>query len=708
MTAPKSLTICAGMTETGGHGFVLTGQAPPKGGLESVWLTVHGDGQVVLMLNKTEMGQGISTGLALIVAEELDADAAKVGFIQAGHDPRYNDPGFGAMLTGGSTSVRNMILPLRKAAAAAREMLKLAAARRLGVDASELATELGFVVYGESRIAYGELAAEAASLPAPPELEDPPLKDPKDFRYLGKCATRLDVPDKVAGKAVFGNDVRLPGMRFAAVAWPKAYGAAPVSWDVDAAKAVSGVTDVVETGFGPAVLAANTWAAWQGRDALNVQWSPGAQPDMTGEALYGELEALLDADGITAVDQGDAAALAESSTRKVSLTFLQPFLAHAPIEPMNCTAHVRPNGVEIWGPTQFQTGWAQEAAKVSGQPIENVSVHTTMAGGGFGRKAMLDCVRLAVAVSKAFGEPVQVLYSRPEEFHYDYLRPGNASRVEAGLAEDGGIAFWRQKNASASVLAELMPFMLAESGLDFTGVEGVDGMDYAIPAVHVEWRRHMTPVPIGFWRSVGNSQNCFVRESVMDELAHLAGEDPLSFRLRHLDAADPDAARARGVLELAAEKFGWGRDLPQGHAAGLAYEHSFGSFLAQITEISLDEAGKPIIHRVVTAIDCGQTINPLSVVMQVEGGLTMGLSALMGEEMRFEGGGAASKNFGDYKLLRMGDSPLSMETYIVDSTESPGGVGEPGLPGVLPAVANAVRMLTGERVTRLPLASARK
>lgn len=694
--APNALTLCADMLNPGVKGvFGVDGQ-PPEGGLELLWLTVHTDGKVSVMLNKIEMGQGSSTALCMIVADELDADLERVGFVQALYDPKYDDPEFHAMLTGGSTSVRSMMGPLREAAAAAREMLKTAAAERLGVDASELTTENGFVIHSEQKIPYGELVEEAAGQAVP---ESPPLKDAASFRYLGHCARRMDIPDKIAGTARFGLDVRLPDMHYAALAWPRAYGATAESWDEDAALAVPGVTEVVQTEIGPAVLAENTWAAWKGRDALAVQWSEGTQPDLSTEVLFEELEALLDSSGIIAADTGDAPGRAEAAADKIDLTFHQPFLAHAPIEPMNCTAHVRPDGVDLWGPTQFQTGWAEKAAEITGLPMESIAVHTTYAGGGFGRKGMLDGARVAVHVSKACGKPVQLLYSRDEEFHYDAVRPGSVARVQAGLDANGKIAFWNHRTASASVLAGLLPFMLAETGLDFTGVEGVSEMDYGIGALRVEWLRHETPVPIGFWRSVGSSHNCFVRESVIDELAAVAGEDPVAFRLARM--TDP---RAAGVLKLATERYGWGKELPEGHAAGVACDHCFGSYTAQVAEISRDpESGAITVHRVVAAMDCGQTVNPLNIVMQVEGAVIMGLSALVGEGMEFADGGVATKQFNTYPVMRMDASPEAIEVHIVENAEAPGGVGEPGLPAVLPAVTNALKTLTGERVTELPL-----
>eukprot|EP01022_Parablepharisma_sp_SALTPOND_P018033 TRINITY_DN2931_c0_g1_i12.p5 TRINITY_DN2931_c0_g1~~TRINITY_DN2931_c0_g1_i12.p5 ORF type:complete len:637 (+),score=184.04 TRINITY_DN2931_c0_g1_i12:9914-11824(+) len=632
----------------------------------------------------------------MIVAEELDADLEKVGFAQAPYDPKYNDPEFQAMLTGGSTSVQSMMAPLRETAAAAREMLKGAAAKRLGVDASELKTEAGFVVHGEQKIPYGELVEESVGQDVP---ESPPLKDPMSFRYLGKCARRMDIPDKIAGTACFGNDVRVPDMVYAALAWPSAYGATAKEWDEEAALAVPGVIEVMETDTGPAVLAENTWAAWKGRDALAVQWSEGTQPDLSTETLMEELKTLSESAGIVAEDRGDAANLAQAAEDKIDLTFTLPFLAHATIEPMNCTAHVRKDGADIWGPTQYQTGWAQEAATVTGLPVESIAVHTTYAGGGFGRKGALEGVRNAARISKACGKPVQLLYSREEEFHYDGLRPGVVARVQAGLDADGKIAFWNHRTASASVLADLIPFMIAENGLDFTGVEGIEAMDYEIPALRLEWTRQHTPVPIGFWRSVGSSHNCFIRESVIDELAVAAGQDPVAFRLAHLTDA-----RARGVLELAAERYGWGNELPEGHAVGVACDHCFNSYLAHIAEISRNaESGELTFHRIVAAIDCGQTINPLAVTMQVEGAVIMGLSSLVGEAVEFADGGGATKQFSTYPVMRMEASPDSIEVHIVESGENPGGVGEPGLPGVLPAVTNALKVLTGERVTELPL-----
>ena len=704
MSAPREIPVSrpdAALSPPGYSGFGPGGRVP-VGGLSHTWLTVHPDGRVTLMLNKLEMGQGTATGHAMIVAEELDVELGMVEVRQADHDPKYNDPVFQMMLTGGSSGITGMIEALRYAAAATRAMLLEAAARKLGTAATELATEPGVVLHAGSgrRIPYAELAAEAATLPVPQGVT---LKKPERYRYIGKAVRRLDIPLKASGAAVFGCDVRLPGMLHAALAWTPVYGARPVSWDRDAALAIPGVRAVLETELGPAVLAATTWAAWKGREALKAQWGPGSQPELSSDTLYAELAALLEAPGIVARHAGDPDTAAARAVKKIDLTFRQPFLAHAPIEPSNCTAHLKPDGLEIWAPTQYQTGWVNEAARLTGLPPSGVTLHTTLAGGAFGRKAMLDALRAAVAIVKAQGvggPPVQVLYDRAEEFRHDFLRPGNMARVEAGLDDKGGICFWRQRNTGASVLAELLPFMLAESGLDFTGVEGSECGDYVVPNLHLEWVRHQTPVPIGFWRSVGHSHNCLVRESVMDELALLAGEDSLEFRLRRLK--NP---RARGVLELAAERFGWGRPLPEDRAAGIAYELSFGTYVAHAVEVSLDKpAGKVTVHRVVAAVDCGLAVNPLAVVMQVEGATIMGLSALLGEEIAFAGGGIATAGFGTgYSVLRMADSPLAIEVHIVASDEVCGGAGEPGLPAVLPAVANALRRLTGVRHTTLPL-----
>ena len=704
MSAPREVAVSrpdAALPSPRATGFAR-GRAAPVGGLSNTWLAVHADGRVTLMFNKLEMGQGTATGQAMIVAEELDVELGAVEVLQADHDPRYNDPVFRMMLTGGSTGIANMIEPLSHAAAAARAMLLEAAARRLGVAASELATEPGVVVHSASgrRIPYGELATAAATLPAPRAVK---LKKPELYRYIGKAVRRLDIPPKVDGTAIFGCDVRLPGMLRAALAWSPVYGAKPVAWDKTAALAVPGVHAVLETELGPAVLAATTWAAWRGREALKTRWDPGIQAGLSDESLFAELAANLDKPGIVAKHAGDPAAGAARAVKKVEMTFRQPFLAHAAIEPFNCAIHLKPDEIEIWAPTQYQTGWVDEAMRLTGLPVDRVTLHTALAGGAFGRKAMLDVLRAAVGIAKAQGvggPPLQVLYDRAEEFRHDFLRPATMARVEAGLDAGGGIGFWRQRNTGASVLAELLPFMLAENGLDFTGVEGSECQDYVVPNLHLEWVRHQTPVPIGFWRSVGHSHNCLVRESVMDELALLAGEDSLEFRLRRLK--NP---RAKGVLELAAERFGWGRPLPEGRGAGIAYELSFGTYVAHAAEVSLDKsAGKVSVHRVVAAVDCGMAVNPLAVVMQVEGAAIMGLSALLGEEVAFAGGGIATTMFGSaYQMLRMADSPLVMEVHIVESTEACGGAGEPGLPAILPAVTNALRRLTGVRHTILPL-----
>lgn len=703
MSTPREMTVSradAAMASPRTSNFA-PGGSNPADGLATTWLTIHPDGRVTVLCNKTEMGQGTSTSHAMIVADELDADLAMVDILQADYQPAYDDPVFHLMLTGGSSGVSDMIEPLRHAGATARAMLLAAAASRLGVAEAELSTDLGVVVHnGGRRIPYGELAAEAAALPVPQGVQ---FKQPQAFRYMGKATRRLDIVDKVGGRAVFGCDVRLPGMLHAALAFSPVYGATAVSWDKDAALKIPGVAAVLETELGPAVLAATSWAAWKGREALKTQWGPGSQPDLSTEQLFAELSANLETSGIVAKHTGDPDAGQTRAVHTLDLTFRQPFLAHTPMEPCNCTVRLTAEELEIWAPTQYQTGWANEAARLTGLPVEKVTLHTTLAGGGFGRKAMLDVLRAAVAIAKAQGPDgpaVQVLYDRAQEFATDYLRPGTMARVEAGLDASGAICFWRQRNAGASVLAELLGFMLAESGLDFTGVEGSECQDYAVADFHLEWVRHQTPVHIGFWRSVGSSHNCLVRESVMDELALLAGEDPLAFRLKRLINA-----RAKGVLELAAEHFGWGRPLPEGHAAGIAYEFSFGSFAAHAVEISLDKAtGKVTVHRVVAAMDCGLAVNPLAVVMQVEGATVMGLSALLGEEVAFAGGGMTTSAFGKpYPLLRMGDSPLAMEVHIVQSEAASGGVGEPGLPSLLPAVTNALRVLTGVRHTTLPL-----
>jgi isoquinoline 1-oxidoreductase beta subunit len=663
----------------------------------NAWLTVHPDGSVTIVVAKSEMGQGVYTSMAMIVADELDADWKRVAIEVAPARDEYKDLQFGMQATGGSTSVRHMYEPLRKAGAAARQMLVAAAAQRWGVPARECATAAGVVTHAPSgrSAGYGELCAEAAAILVP---ADPPLKKKGEMRLVGTPLARVDSAAKVNGAAVFGLDVRVPGMRYAVLARPPAFGAKVVSADRAAALQVPGVEGVLPIDRGVAVWARTLEAAWKGRDALAVQWDKGVEPGLGDASLRETFAAHLGKDGLVARTEGDARAALAGAAKRVEARYFLPYLAHATMEPMNATAAVTPERCELWLPTQNQTGALGLAAKISGLPPDRITVNTTFLGGGFGRRFEMDLVEEALLVAKAAGVPVKVVWTREEDLRYDYYRPGNAALLEGGLDGEGRLVAWRQKVAVPPIFDRVFPGMIKD-GIDLAAIDGFRELEYEIPNVAMEYVRVETPVPVGFWRSVGNSHNAFTIESFVDELARAAGKDPLAFRLALLQN-HPRAAR---VIRLAAEKAGWGAPLPAGRALGLAYCHSFDSRVAEVAEVSLNAStGDIVVHRAVCAVDCGVVVNPDTVRAQIMGGCLMGLSAALKEAVAFGDGGARSSNFGDYRILRNSEAP-AVEVHIVDSDEKPGGIGEPGVPPIAPAVANAFFALTGTRLRDLPL-----
>jgi isoquinoline 1-oxidoreductase beta subunit len=663
-------------------------QPPPTALEPSAWLRIDPRGQVTIYLAKAEMGQGVFTSMPMLVAEELEADWKTIQVVQAVADPRY-----GRMGTGGSSSVRGSFLPLRQAGAAARELLVEAAARRWKVDRSTCRAQQGQVIHGPTgrTLGYGALALAAAALPVP---ADPPLKDPKDFRLIGRPVARLEGPAKVSGRAVFGIDVRVPGLRHAVVARPPVMGGKVAGFDRARALAVPGVRQVLEVPSGVAVVADTTWAAIQGREALGVRFDAGPNGQLDQAAIAAALAtAPVVSPPVRA--EGDLGAALAAAAQRLTATYELPLLAHATMEPMNCTAHVKGKALEVWAPTQAPAFALPALEQAMGFPANRVTLHTTFLGGGFGRRALPDFVVEAAQVSKAAGGPVQVTWTREDDLRHDFYRPPGRNELAAGLDARGRLVAWHHRVRSPSILQQR--FGSSDRGGHPDVVEGAADVPYQAGAVLVDCALPVLGLPIGWWRSVYSSQNAFPEECFLDEVAAAAGRDPLQFRLDHL----PTGHRLRGALALAAERAGWGKPLPAGRARGVACHASFGSHVAEVVEASV-EGGRVRVHRVTCAIDCGQVINPNTVEAQVEGAVVYGLSAALRGEITVKDGAVVESNFDGYEPLRMDEMP-AVEVHVVPSTEPPGGLGEPGLPPLAPALANALFALTGRRLRRLPL-----
>jgi isoquinoline 1-oxidoreductase beta subunit len=696
--AGAGLTIAVSMTPSGYRLFKAE-EVIKDGPLfnPSAWIQVTPNNIVTIVVNKSEMGQGVSTSLPMIAADELEADWKQVRFIEAPAGTKYIDPNWGMQLTGGSTSVRHMYEPLRKAGATAREMLVSAAAHTWGVPASECGAIQGMVRHAKSgrSLTYGQLCGEASKLPIP---ENPPLKKEGQFRFIGASMDRLDIPDKVNGSAIFGIDIIVPGMLYAAIARPPAYGAKVVSYDKEAALKLPGVFKVTPIDQGIAVSASSLEAAWKGRKALQVKWDKGSHPDLNNETLEKSFIELLSKRGVTALNKGNVENALTKGTQKVEATYLLPYLAHVTMEPMNCTAYVGANQCDIWVPTQNQSGVLELASRITGLKPDQINVHTTYLGGGFGRRGDIGYTEEALLVSKATGKPVKIIWTREEDIQNDVYRPGNCCKIVGGIDGKGNLIAWSHRIVVPSVFEHFAPQRI-KNGIDPAAVEGIADMEYEVPNMYVEYVKMDNPIPVGFWRSVGNSHNAFTKEGFMDELSYAAKKDPLEFRLNHLKNHLP----ARRVLEMAAEKGGWKRPLKKGQALGIAYHFSFGTRVAEVAEVSVNEKDGTIrVHRVVCAVDCGPIVNPGTIAAQMTGGIIMGLSAALKERVDFANGGVASANFFNYRELRMSEVP-EVEVHIVKSKEVMGGIGEPGLPPIAPAVANAIFAATGKRIRRLPI-----
>lgn len=673
--------------------------AAPKPVNPNAFLRIGKDGWCTVLVKHLEFGQGVTTSLPMLVAEEADCDWAKVKVELAPAGPEYAHTAFGVQMTGGSSSVWNSYEQLRTAGAQARAMLMQAAADQWKVKVAEVRTEKGFVIGpGGKRLSYGQLAEAASKLPVPQKVA---LKDPKDFRIIGKPTRRLDSAEKVNGRAQFGLDVKRPNLHTAVVAHPPVFGATVARIDASKVKSISGATHVVQTSNGVAVVGKSFWAAKQGRDALQVEWDLGPNAALSTEALSKQFRETAKQAGKVARKADNPEAI-KGAARTLVAEYEVPFLAHAAMEPLNCTVELKGDAAEIWVGSQFQTIDQGAAAKALGLAPEKVRLNTMLAGGGFGRRAnpVSDYVVEACEIAKEIKVPVKVVWTREDDIKGGFYRPMYVHRVEVGLDAKGAIVGWNHAIVGPSIIAgTAFEPMMVKDGIDPTSTEGVADTPYAIPNMNVTLHTVKTAVPVLWWRSVGHSHTNFVMESMLDEIAAATKKDPLALR-RELLGKHPRVLKA---LDLAASKAGWGSPLPAGRARGIAVAESFGSVCAQVAEVSLDGANLKV-HRVVAAFDCGLVVNPLTVEAQVQSAVAYGLSAALHDRITLKDGRVEQSNFHDYPVLRMNEMPR-VEVHLVPGGEKPTGVGEPGVPPVAPAVANAAFSLTGKRARILPMST---
>ncbi|MGK6311128.1 molybdopterin cofactor-binding domain-containing protein [Variovorax sp. DT-64] len=689
---------------TGAAGARAAGEKPSP--FEpNAYIRIDPDNTITLTMPRVEMGQGTYTALSMLIAEELEISLARIKLAHAPPDAsRYGNPrAGGAQITGGSNSVQGAWEPLRTAGAMARAMLVEAAAQEWRVAAAECSVQDGVVIHASSgrQLSYGQLTQRAADLPLPQQVS---LKAPDAFKLIGRPLKRLDAAEKVDGRARYGIDARLPKMRYAAVAASPALGGKLVSVDDRAALALPGVRQVVRIDNAVAVIADHSWAAKQGLAALKVIWDDGPAASMSTATIRERLEGgLARQDAAVARAQGDADAALRGAARRLTATYHSPFLAHAAMEPINCTVDLRADGCDVWVGTQAPTRARDIAARASGLAADKVRIHNHLIGGGFGRRLEADYVEQSVALSRNVQGPVQFIWSREEDIQHDILRPAYVDQFSAAIDSQGRPMAIAHRVVGSSIMARVAPGLF-RNGLDHDAVEAGLG-PYEWPASRLDYVREEpgAGVVTGWWRGVGPTHNCFVVESFVDELATLANKDPVAYRLALL----PERSRARSVLELAVQKAGWDAPLPAAaggsrRGRGVAVLAAFGSYLAQVAEVTVDASGDIAVDRVVCAVDCGMVINPDTVEAQVEGGIHFGVSAALWGEITIKGGRVEQSNFHDYRMLRLPEAPR-VEVHIVPSREAPGGIGEPGTSVVLAALANAVSAATGQRLRSLPL-----
>ena len=694
-TTDRRTFLKAGAAAAGGlllgtylPGNTLDAQFGPPGGgaiTPNAFVRIGTDDVVTLIIHKPDNGQGTETSIAMLLAEELECDWSKVRTEFAPINPAL----YGGALQGtfGSLAIRTSYEPMRRTGAAAREMLVQAAAARWAIAPAQCRAENGTVVNlaTNARLSYGSLAEDAAKRPVPTDIR---LKDPSQFRLIGKPTRRVDTPAKITGRATFGIDVRRPGMLYATVARSPVFGGKVARFDATKAKTVPGVTHVVQIPHGVAVVAANTWAAMEGRRALQIEFDDGPNATLTSEGIRQLFASLTEKPGAVAERHGDGDAALARAAARLDAVYEAPYLAHARMEPYACVAHVRGNECDVWVGTQIPGQAHSTAVQASGLPAANVRVHTTYMGGSFGSRGGGAFVAEAVEVAKAIGVPVNLTYSRDDELQHDLYRPASLVRFAAGLDGDGWPLAWTARIACPT-------WMGLRNGVARESVEGI--ADYDIPHVHVEYHDPRIGIPTGYWRSVGLSQNTFFAESFVDELAIAGKKDPVVLR-RRLYAKSPRLVR---VLDVAAEKAGWGTPLPAGRFRGVAAAAGFGSFNAQVVEVSI-AGGRPIVHRVVCVVDCGRVVNPSGVEQQLEGGMVYGLSAALRGNITIDRGRVQQTNFHQYEPLRISEMPV-VDMHIVPSDAAPGGIGEVATPAIAPAVTNAIFAATGKRIRRLPI-----
>jgi len=698
------------MTGALAGGFVLAFRLPLKAANEpeqpaddtagkfapNAFIRIDHSGKTTLVMPQVEMGQGVYTAIPMILADELDADFAAVTLEHAPpNDKLYGNPTFGIQVTGNSNSIRSFWKPLRVAGASARAMLVAAAAGQWQVDPASCSASNGKVTHSASGrvLAYGDLVDAAGSVPVP---QNPPLKDPKNFNLIGKPLKRLDTPNKTDGKVVYGIDAMLPGMKFATLLQCPVFGGKVVHVDDSAAKAVPGVRQIVVLDDLVAVVGDHTWAAKKGLDALIITWNEGTYANLSSADIWNDLRAASKKDGVVAKSVGDIAK-GFAQGERIDGEYELPFLAHATMEPLNCTVHVTPGACEVWTGTQVMTRCQSYAAQAAGLPIDKVTVHNHLLGGGFGRRLEADMVATAVRIAMHVDGPVKVMWFREEDIRHDVYRPVYRDTISAVLS-NGRIAAWKYRITGSGVIARWLPAAF-QNGIDIDAVDSAVDIPYDIPNLQVEYVRAEPPaVPTGFWRGVGPNNNVFAIECFIDELARKAGKDPVDFRRGMLD----NNPRLKAALDLVAEKSGWGQPLPARTGRGVSVQPSFGSFIATVVEAEVDDKGEVYLRRVTSAVDTGIAVNPDTIVAQLQGGLIFGLTAALYGEVTIAKGRVQQSNFNDYRMLRIDQTP-PIEVHVIDSGADPGGIGETGVTAGPPALRNAIYAATGVALRRLPI-----
>ncbi|GJH10662.1 xanthine dehydrogenase family protein molybdopterin-binding subunit [Caballeronia novacaledonica] len=665
----------------------------------NAFVQIDKSGKIVLIMPKVEMGQGVYTALPMLIAEELDVPLDSVTIDHAPPNEKlFTDPLLGGQLTGGSTSVRYAWEPLRRAGAAARMMLVAAAAQQWQCDPSSCVAQGGKVMHasGDRTASYADLAEAAAKLPVPQDIK---LKDAHNFKIIGTPVRRLDSPEKVDGTAMFGLDVRLPDMLYAAIVNCPVFGGTLASVDDSNAKKIPGVRQVVKFDNGVAVIGDHTWAAKRGAAALQIQWNEGPSAGVSTKQIVDDMANASQRTGAVARKEGDVNDAFSKAKTRVDAVYVQPFLAHATMEPINCTVHVRPDGCDIWLGTQVPTRIRDAGMKATGLPADKIVVHNHLLGGGFGRRLEFDMATQALKIGKALGVPVKVTWSREEDIQHDMYRPCYYDKLSAGLDANGKPVAWTHRIVGSSVLARFAP-PAVKDGVDPDAVEVASDLPYDLPNQLVDYvRLEPHDVPTAFWRGVGPTRGTFVVESFIDELAVQAKADPVEYR-RALLGKSP---RARNVLDVATQAAAWGKQsVPQGQGRGVSVMHAFGSFFSIVADVTVDKDGAVKVNRIVCAVDCGMVVNPNTVEAQVQGGIIFGITAALYSEITIKDGRVEQSNFTDYRMLRIHETP-PVEVHIVKSTEAPGGIGEPGTAALAPAITNAIHAATGKRIRQLPV-----